>query len=55
MDHSLYGYLSRQDTQVLERVLREYLEMEPSRIQGDTVAIIQDILRKREKGESRPR
>ena len=49
MDHSLYAYLSRQESSVLEKLLAEYLKKEPSIVQRDVVVMARDILEKRAK------
>lgn len=44
MDHSLSGYLKRQDTHTLEILLENYKKMEDSQLRNVIVEIIQDIL-----------
>ena len=47
MDHSLYGYLSRQTTQVLAHLLSEYLQKPDCETHRDVIEILQSILLER--------
>ena len=51
MPHSLYGYLSRQSTQVLEELLQSYLEAEETEVHAEIVRVISLVLEER-KGSS---
>ena len=46
MDHSVAGYLRRQDTQKLEMLLESYM-MEKSTAGNDILRIIREILKER--------
>ena len=48
MDHSIAGYLKRQDTHTLENLLESYLKMEECPLHNDVIRIIQEILKERE-------
>lgn len=52
MDHSLQGYLSRQTTEELDRILQSYLQLEHSELHDEIIRTIMRILRERELGFS---
>ena len=47
MDHSVAGYLRRQDSQKLEMLLESYMMTEKSAIRDDVIRIILEILKER--------
>ena len=47
MDHSIYGYLKRQETHTLKILLENYLMMEESRLHNIIIEMIQEILSQR--------
>ena len=47
MSHSLYGYLSRQTTQVLEGILQSFSEDEDSELNSEIARLILLILEER--------
>lgn len=52
MDHSVTGYLKRQKTQKLKKVLADYEKMENSQMRNEIIHIIQKILGERRDTDS---
>ena len=54
MDHSIFGYLSRQSTQRLDSILDYYLHLEVCEYHAEIIRMILSILREREMKEPFP-
>ena len=48
MDHSVAGYLRRQDSQELKMLLESYMMTEQSAIRDNVIRMILEILKERE-------
>ena len=54
MDHSVFGYLQRQPTPILERLLREYEEKSENDFYADLACAIRTVLYLREEAQDPP-